>query len=142
MEHVARTEKPARAACSGIRPRLLSRLELLLKAGLLVAALALTLGAVPCGAATSVAAVSEEKTHFDEAVTPATDEAKQRHAGDRDDAPLLILTLVGLALLAISRVPSNPKKKEASVDSRAGKNGARGQDLPVAGVSGTQLALR
>ena len=142
MEHVTRTESAPQTATSAVSPRLISRFEIVLKGGLLIVALGLLGGFVPVGAATTSAPFSEVDSAADAAVIPASSPAHHPDAGDRDEAPLLIFALVGFALLALSRVPSNPKHKRPEGDLRSGKNDVRGQDLPVDDAAGAQLATR
>jgi len=139
MTRVAPTQTKPLAASPVPTFRLVSRLEITLKGGLLMAALALLAGFYPCGAATPATLVPEEDGLFDAPELPATGAVHHRQSRDADDAPLLVLTLVGFALLAISRVPSNPKKRRDEGAFRTGKNDARGQDLPVGEPS---LAVR
>lgn len=110
--------------------RSISRLELLLKRFVLIGALGFLAIFLSVTAATQDPAPSEVKSPAAPAPGHFAAAARHHHSSDEEAIPLLFLALMGLAALALSQTRPSPQRANQAGSICAGKNVARGQELP------------
>jgi hypothetical protein len=108
--------------------RLISRFAPILNRPLVIGAMAVLFSFFCCGALAETAPVSEGKTHL---ASVPSNSAETRHSRASDDIPLLFLAVLGLGGLALSQTRPTERPGQRPGSLCAGKNVARGQELPA-----------
>jgi hypothetical protein len=120
---------PDRSAAVSTAPRrLISRFAPILNRPLVIGGLTVLASFVGCGALARSAPVPEGKQQL----APASSDLAPSHRSDRsDDIPLLFLAAIGLGGLALSQTRPTERPGQRPGSLCAGKNVARGQELPA-----------
>jgi hypothetical protein len=115
------------AALSAPSRRLISRFAPILNRPLVIGAVTVLASFFCCGALAQTSTASEGKPQV--AATSPTP-VQHHHPARQDGVPLLFLVVLGLGGLALSQTRPTPRPASRPGSSYAGKNVARGQELP------------
>lgn len=107
--------------------KLASPLDLFFKRPLLIGVIATLASLIYCGALTQTITTPEAKPRD---ITAAADPSRHLQPERSENVPLLSLAVIGLASLALSQARPSPEPEHRESILSAGKNVARGQELP------------
>jgi len=108
--------------------RLISRFAPILNRPLVIGAVAVLFSFFCCGALAESVPVSEGKTNL---ATVPSHSNQSRHSHAEEGVPLLFLAVLGLGGLALSQTRPTERQGQRAGSLCAGKNVARGQELPA-----------